>query len=47
MDKCCRTCEYWMERYQKCEHPEQFQCESDDYMSPPEKCCELWEPSVE
>jgi hypothetical protein len=43
--KCCGNCEYWMPKYQKCEHPEQRSTESGDYESPREKKCELWEPS--
>jgi hypothetical protein len=41
--KCCATCEYWLEKYRKCEHPEQIQIEADDYTVLPEKYCELWE----
>ena len=37
----CKTCEYWLEKYQKCENPEQPQGEADDYMSPPNRTCDL------
>ena len=42
-DETCATCEYWLEKYQKCENPEQPQSEAVDYMSPPNKTCDLWE----
>ena len=42
-EETCATCEYWLEKYQKCENPEQPQSEADDYMSPPNKTCDLWE----
>lgn len=39
----CHNCEYWMKKYQQCEHPEQRQTECGEYMAPPNKTCELWE----
>jgi hypothetical protein len=39
----CSNCEYWLEKYQKCEHPDQRSDESGDYDAPPTKHCELWE----
>ena len=44
-DRKCRSCEYWIESYEQCEHPEQRQEECGEYMAPPEKVCELWEPT--
>ncbi len=44
--KCCETCEYWQSTYQQCKHPDQRQCESGVYDSPPNKCCGLWESYV-
>lgn len=42
----CHNCEYWMEKYQQCEHPEQRQEECGEYMAPPSKTCELWESAI-
>ena len=42
-EQCCATCEYWLGKYFKCEHPDQRQSEADDYIALPEKYCELWE----
>lgn len=42
-EKTCQNCEYWMEKYQLCEHPEHRQEECGEYMAPPNKSCELWE----
>ena len=41
--RCCENCEHWMEKYRKCDHPECPQDRSDDYLSPPDYVCELWE----
>lgn len=43
IENVCRNCEYWLEKYQQCEHPEQRQEECGKYMAPPNKTCELWE----
>jgi len=43
MKEICKTCEHWDERYEKCENPQQYACDADDYMAPPEHHCELWE----
>lgn len=45
--KSCASCEYWLKKYQECEHPEQLREEAEAYMSPPSKCCNLYEPSKE
>lgn len=45
-NRTCKNCEYWLKKYHKCENPEQRQDEAEDYMSPPDKKCELWEPVV-
>lgn len=42
---CCATCEYWLPRYQQCEHPDQRACEAGEYEAPPDKLCELYEPN--
>ncbi len=41
--KCCRNCEYWMGKYDKCEHPDQRQEDAEDYMAPADNHCSLWE----
>lgn len=41
--RCCETCEYWLKKYQQCEHPEQYAEASGEYEAPPDACCELWE----
>ena len=40
----CMNCEYWIGKYEKCDHPEQYQSLAGDYMSPPEWHCGLYEP---
>lgn len=42
-EECCANCEYWVEIYQKCDHPEQLACKADDYAAMPEDVCELYE----
>lgn len=41
-DNCCANCEYWNEKYMKCEHPEQRADDADYYMAPPDKMCDLY-----
>lgn len=42
-EECCATCDYWEKRWEQCEHPYQYACEAEEYMSPPDKVCELYE----
>lgn len=35
----CRNCEYWLGRYQECEHPD---VDDEAYAAPPEHTCDLW-----
>lgn len=42
-DACCKTCEYWMLKYQQCSHPFQPAGEAGEYQAPPDRCCELYE----
>jgi len=41
--QCCGTCEYWMWKYCKCEHPEQRESECGDYQKDVHDSCELWQ----
>ncbi len=40
---CCANCEYWIEKYQKCEHPDQFASKADYYAAMSDDVCELYE----
>lgn len=42
-EECCATCDYWEKRWEQCEHPHQLACEAEEYMSPPDKWCGLYE----
>ena len=42
-ERCCKNCDKWEKKYQKCEHPECPQSLADAYMAPEYHCCELWE----
>lgn len=41
-EECCATCDYWEKRWEQCEHPYQYACEAEEYMSPPDKVCGLY-----
>lgn len=42
-EECCANCKYWVEIYQKCDHPEQLAYKAGDYAAMPEDVCELYE----
>lgn len=45
-EKCCANCEYWEEKYWKCEHTEQFASKAEDYAAMPDSVCELYDPQI-
>lgn len=43
----CEACEYWIGKYQQCEHPDCTRDEAEAYgTATPEHCCYLWEPAA-
>lgn len=42
-ENCCANCEYWVEKYQKCEHTERVASMADYYDAMPENICVLYE----
>lgn len=41
----CPNCEYWLEKYEECEHPDCPQDNAGGYMAAAQHSCEFWEPN--
>ena len=43
MQKSCKSCEYWLEKLEQCEHPEQYITYKAGHSCPEDYGCELYE----